>query len=305
MGAATALLALTLAGCGGTATAQIAPTATRAAPTPTYLPYTPQPTAVPGSQLMTCAGLASNLPQQQLQHTQVGDALVTQYVNGLSFTTFQIPGVNASKPLALSGQNSLAPTATAVNPQLQGADGYYFSVCDTSTTNAVTVQAISVRIASFTPYTGALAAWNSCNDGSYDASARQVSGSGCGGGLAVTDATQANFAANAGVGATVTSQLVNGMGGQLTYSPFPATPVAPGHGFTFTAGITTPTIPGTYTFAIGVALGNAAPAYVTINAPIVIAPVTQKWTGQNCLSASMQAQIPTSSQGYYVCPPAA
>jgi hypothetical protein len=95
------------------------------------------------------------------------------------------------------------------------------------------------------------------------------------------------------------------MSGQLTYTPFPATPIAPGHGFTFTAGITTPTTPGTYTFAIGVALGNAAPAYITINAPVVIAPVTQKWTGQNCLSASMQAQIPTSAQGYYICPPAA
>jgi hypothetical protein len=179
---------------------------------------------------MTCADLASNLPQQQLQHVQVGDALVTQYVTDLSFTTFQIPGADASKPLALTDPNTLAPSAIAVNPQLQGANGYYFSVCDTSTTNAITVQAISVRIASFTPYTGALAAWDRCNDRYYDASARQVSGGGCGGGIAVTDATQANFAANAGVGATATSQLVNGMSGQLTYTPFPATPIAPGMG---------------------------------------------------------------------------
>lgn len=302
---ATALLALALAGCGGAATARVAPTATRAAPTPTYPPYTPQPTAIPGSQLMTCADLASNLPQQPLQHVRIGDAFVTQYKNNLSFTIFQIPGVDASKPLALTDPNTLSPTAIAVNPQLQGASGYYFSLCDTSTTTAITVQAISVRIASFTPYTGALAAWDSCSDRYYDASARQVSGGGCGGGLAVSDATQANFAANAGVGATVTAQQVNGMNGSITTIPFTAIPVAPGHGFTFTAGITTPTTPGTYTFAIGVALDNAAPAYITMSAPVVIAPVTQKWTGQNCLAASMQSQIPTSAQGDYICPPAA
>jgi hypothetical protein len=62
---------------------------------------------------------------------------------------------------------------------------------------------------------------------------------------------------------------------------------------------------GTLQFAFGIGLDGAAPHYVPTNSPaILVAPKATTWTGQACLTPTMQAQIPAATQPtYWVCPP--
>ncbi len=80
--------------------------------------------------------------------------------------------------------------------------------------------------------------------------------------------------------------------------------LAPGKWYQVVIGVTPPTAAGTYTFSLGLAVGSAAPVYFATGAPALFAPVTQEWNGKNCEAAAMKAQIATSSQSYYICPPA-
>ncbi|HET9110568.1 MAG TPA: hypothetical protein VFN78_07075 [Ktedonobacterales bacterium] len=69
--------------------------------------------------------------------------------------------------------------------------------------------------------------------------------------------------------------------------------------------LTVPTTPGTYTFAFGLAVDSAAPVYFSASAPTLYAPITTHWSGQNCTTPAMKAQIPAATQPtYYMCPPA-
>jgi hypothetical protein len=171
------------------------------------------------------------------------------------------------------------------------------------------VRPISVRLASFTPHTGSLVAWSLCNDGTYEAQAQMASTGGCGGGYSVNEYLHATFAADAAVGATVTaSQSSTSPTGPNDPNPFPGLPLslAPGHSVSVAVVVTVPTAPGTYTFAFGLATGTAAPVYFSTSSPTLFAPITTHWSGQNCTTMAMRAQIPAATQPtYYICPPAA
>jgi len=241
---------------------------------------------------------------------RLGDVLVSQAAAGLSYPSYQIPQGTPANPLRLTGPmanpDAGAPT---VNPSLKGVGGFTFVICNASASHTDTVQSVSARIASFTPYSGALSAWNPCNDGSYDAQAQSVFDGGCGGGVSVNETLQASFPGNAVAGATAqVTQVSTSITGPGQPDPFPPLPLAlaPGQSILVSVGVTPPAASGTYTFAFGLAVNTAAPAYFSISAPVLLAPVTREWSGQNCATAAMKALIPAATQStFYICPPAA
>ncbi len=307
-----AVLALALSACGSTHASQtltaadtVTPTATTGEPS-VSIPL--QPTIAAGAVPANCAaGAVGSSPDAQAR-IQLGDLLVSPAgASGLSSPSYQIPAGTPSKPLELPNPMTIPSSGSPnVNPQLQGAAGYVTEICNAST-YTVTVQSVWARVASFTAYSGALAAWNPCMGGSYYAAQQNQMGGGCGGGLSANETMQAEFPASAGVGATVkASQMSSDPTGPGQPSPFPQFPIslAAGQSIVVATGVTPPTAAGTYTFSLGLAVGDAAPAYFTTTPPALFAPVTQEWNGANCATPAMKAQIPAGSQSYYICPPA-
>lgn len=68
--------------------------------------------------------------------------------------------------------------------------------------------------------------------------------------------------------------------------------------------MTLPTASGLYTFSLGLSVNSEAPVFFSTTKPVLLATITQEWNGQNCTTDAMMAQIPASSQSYYICPPA-
>lgn len=306
------VLALTLSACGSAHASQTLTTAnsgaSAATATSSTVSLTSLPTIAAGAVPAACAAGAAGMSPQWQPVVQLGDLLVSQATaSGLSGPSYRIPAGTPSKPLELAGpMANPGPDQTPVNPHLQREAGYVTEICNPST-HAVAVQSVWARITSFTAFSGPLAAWNPCTDGSYYAAQQNQFGGGCGGGLAANETMQASFPANAGVGATVkASQVSSYPTGPGQPSPFPQFPLslAAGQSILVATGVTQPTAAGTYTFSLGLAVGDAAPVYFTTSAPALFAPVTQEWNGKNCTTAAMLAQIPTSSQSYYICPPA-
>lgn len=317
-----AVIALTLSGCGaatspggqaatGASTATTSAAKATTAPTATVAgPTTTLPTVASNAFPTECANQLSGFGPQSQPLVQVGNLVVSQATTGLSYPSYQIPQGAGTKPLALSGPMANPNTAAApVNPSLKGVGGFTFMICNASASNTVTVQSVSVRVASFTPFSGSLSAWNPCQDGSYNAQSQTMFGGGCGGGLSTNKQLQASLPSGAGVGATATAtQVSTGDTGPNQPNPFPPLPLAltPGQSVTVTMGLTAPTTPGTYTFALGLAVNTAAPVFFSTSAPAEFAPVAHEWSGQNCATSTMQAQIPSATQPtYYICPPAA
>ncbi|HEX8981814.1 MAG TPA: hypothetical protein VF792_03510 [Ktedonobacterales bacterium] len=286
---------LALSGCGS-ASASHASIKVTATPVPTY--YAPAPTATPTA---SCAS-GGNGNAQYTPSNPVGGLLVSPLSDsGLQTSAFHITAGTATKPLEVPDRHSNPGTdPTLINPGLSAEDGYLFIICNPSSA-AITLQSISARIASFSPYSGPLAAWNPCADGTYYAPQQTALDGGCGGGFFADVLLQANFPASAGVGATASGTQVSST---LEYKPLPLS-LAPGKWYQVVIGVTPPTTAGTYTFSLGLTVGaSSAPAYFATGAPALFAPVTQEWNGRNCTAATMKAQIPTSSQSYYICPPA-
>jgi hypothetical protein len=304
--AVAALLALGLAGCGGAisartgavtpqATATAAPTVA-AAPTATPLP----PVALPAS----CHNMNAG------PYTQIGDLIVSAVDSHFVNVAEQLPQGTPNRPLKISTNGQLPninPGATPIAANGQGLT--VFSVCNGSASQTASLQSVSVRIASFTPYSGALAGWNPCKDGYYDAN-QQAAGGGCGGGYLANEYLRATFPSGAGVGDTTTGQMISSAPAQPgDPNPYPALPlsIAPGHVVSLAVTAAVPNnAPGAYTLAFGLAIGSAAPAYFATTSPSLYAPIVQEWSGQNCTAASMKSQIPVSApQGtLYICPPA-
>jgi hypothetical protein len=130
----------------------------------------------------------------------------------------------------------------------------------------------------------------------------------CQGGSPSNERLHASFPGGAGVGATVTASQVSATAiTQNDPNPYPPLPLAlaPGQSAKVDVTLTAPTAPGTYTFAFGLVVDSAAPAYFSATQPTLYAPVAQAWSGQNCMTSAMQAQIPMATQDtYYICPPA-
>lgn len=307
-------LALLLSACGSTTATTSTPTATRAtnaAFTPTSVGSTAtQPSAPPSSTSANCAQNTSGSGSSAQAYIKLGDLLVSKAtVSSMSGASDEIPQGTAAKPLQLQGAQLNTTGSSWVNPRLIGSGGFIFSVCNASASATHTLNAVTVGIATFMPLSGPLAAWNLCQDGSYDAQAQAARTYGCGGGASVNETLQATFPASAGVGATATAKQVGtDVTGPGQPNPFPPLPLVmkPGEGVLVAVGVTQPTAPGSYVFALGLRI-DGRPATVFANsAPLLFAPVTQEWNGQNCEAAAMKSQIPAASQPtYYICPPAA
>jgi hypothetical protein len=177
-------------------------------------------------------------------------------------------------------------------------------VCNVSSTVRHTLQGVSVRIRSFTAYTGQLNQWNWCH-GAVD-SQHHGTGSGCGGALVGCVCFFATFPASAGAGDTVTATQTDGTlnrpgdGGVN----FPFT-LDPGKGMIVIANVGPPTAPGRYVFDIGVSYDSgSSPVYAPTPTPeVLLAPVAHTWDGPTCLnSPALLAQItPTTPETYYIC----
>lgn len=308
-----AVAATLLSACGATTTAPpsgAAIAATTATSTATAHPIaTTTATTTAGASSFCGASIFGTNPQSfPLQH--IGDLAVSEAAPGLTYPAMQIPQGTPNQPIELTNDNKIpGASSLPVNPTLKEVGGgYMFIICNASKTHSHSVKSVSVRVDSFNAYSGPLAAWALCADGSYDAETQAYGGGGCGGGLTTNEGLHATFASGASVGAAVVAaQTGSWSAAPGQPSPFPPLPVTlrPGEWLSVNVGLTPPTAPGTYTFAFGLAVDSAAPAYFSTSAPALLAPVTQRWSGANCGTATMKAEIPTATQPtYYICPPA-
>lgn len=304
----TALLALALSACGGASTtgptggaAVTAPTATATATAAATA--TAQPTSNTTGMPAGCSDMAT------ASTTRIGDLVFSKETKALDYPDWTIPPGTPTQPFRITQSATGSPAPGSVEVGSGATDGYFtFMVCNASTTRAHMLQSVSVRVASFTPYSGPLLAWSPCGDGSFDAQTRTARSGGCGGGFAANEYLQANFSASAGVGAIVTAQVSStSPAGPGDPNPYPSLPLslAPGHMVSMGATLTVPTTPGSYAFAFGLAVDSTSAAYFSTSSSELYAPITQHWTGQNCTTTAMQSQIPAASQPtQYVCPPA-
>lgn len=304
------VITVALSACGSATASNGAlasdPTATAAATATVASLPTVDRTSLPAS----CRDIPYGTDPAYLPLVHVGDLVVSQAVYAQRYPAWQIPQGTPNRPLALSSPMANPnPGSLPINTLKTDTDGgLVFTICNTSSSRSYTVQPISVRLASFTPFTGALVAWNPCEDLTYDAQMQALGPGGCGGGYGVNEYVHATFAADAAVGATVkASQSSTSPAGPNDPNPFPGLPLslAPGHSVSVSVVVTVPTAPGTYAFAFGLATGSAAPVYFSTSSPTLFAPITTHWSGQNCMTAAMKAQIPAATQPtYYICPPA-
>ncbi len=306
------LAALLAAACGQSTSrpgALSQPTATRQpTATPTLVATatpTLQPTATPAQAASGCAvGGGANL-------LRAGDLVISPIqLTNVSYPSQHIPDSTPLKPYAFTTNNlgALFPDSTPTNPSLAesagAAGGYAFIVCNDSPTQSHTIRAISVKLATLTPYTGQLNTYQAC-DGFYARPGPATFG-GCGGGFITDEYLHATFASSAGAGVAVTAtQTKTGSSfGRGSEPPLPDT-LAPGHTVGFVVGLTAPTASGTYTFSFGVTIDNGAPVYFGSAPATLLAPVAHKWTGPACEKPAMLAQIPTTVTNpptRYICP---
>src|SRR5690242_14052271 len=300
------LLAGLLTGCGASSaqtgtsgsTLHVTPTVT---PSPTVTP-TPAPIAVPTIAAAQISGPCKPRPGDTTPRYQIGDLVVDiPAFATLANPSVQIPDGTPARPLLLRDIPREPPT----NPQLgEGGGGYVTSICNASPTHTHVLQSFDLRIAAFTPYTGQLNAWDPCSGGAYTRAMGVVGG--CGGAFRTDLYVHATFPSGAAAGATVAApQIVLPLDNSLPQSRLPLT-LSPGTGTTPNVGIsfdaTAP--PGVYTFALGVAVDDAAPSFVALGKPVLLAPVVRSWSGKACTAPAMLAQIPATSTDAYVCPEA-
>lgn len=313
----TLLALLALAGCyGGAPTPVAAGTLQTTATTTTAQ----QPTATETLQAPTVDLPAVCHNMHAGPYAQVGDLITSQVSTTFAAYGVQIPQGTPNQPLKLSSDGQIANLSPTAAPIGVDSYGYYsFTVCN-PTAQAVAVESVWVRVASFTPYSGALAAWEACNNGFYDANQQIYVSGGCGygsagdyaGAYAANEYLEVSLPAQAEIGDSAMDQAISSARtGPGDPNPFPRLPLplAPGHVLVIAATVTAPVAPGTYTFGFGLVYGYAlapdAPQYFATTSPILYAPVTQEWGGKNCLTPAIQTQIPVTSQTTeYICPPA-
>lgn len=302
------LAVLLIAGCGApSAGASLPSTSSTPAPTATSAP-TPVPTADLATLSGPCAP-ASGSQAATVPHYQIGDLIVTEARLSFPYAAQQLPEGTPLQPVQLPGPSLSAefPDSPPVNPHLkENPAGYEFLVCNNTPTQAHVIQSVSVRIASLTPYSGQLSAWQFC-DGTF-VRPRGANFGGCGGYAIFEEYLHATFPADAEAGAAVTAAQISagGLGppGASRVTPLPDT-LAPGKSLSFDIGLTPPTAPGLYAFAFGLAVDDQPPAFFSTAQPILLAPVAHKWTGKACEAPAMQARIPqtvTDPPTQYICP---
>ena len=199
-------LAILLAGCG-TNTTRLAGQAATPTPLPTA---TPRPTATPTPKAVPQATLGADghpcyassvFPAAR--GANAGDFIAFASLGNLASPGSQLPEGLPLKPYKVPSIGAGASNSLPVNPGIgKGASGYNLFLCNASTSASHTINSVTSRIASLTPYTGQLNEHPAC-DGPY---ARPgISGGGCGGGDPIDMTLNAGFPAGAAQGSTATA----------------------------------------------------------------------------------------------------
>ncbi|HEX6820191.1 MAG TPA: hypothetical protein VF120_17580 [Ktedonobacterales bacterium] len=303
--ALVALLCMTLAGCGGSGAKAQGKTSAHATatklPTPTITPFPTDIVAptVP-SQVTNCS--TALFTQAQMSYGQQGDVLF----GGLDFQAPAYPGFQLPSSLPLApykvdgsaiGGKGGPNTSWNGFPLSNPSNGFNFMLCNSSATQTHTLSHVSMKVVSFTSYSGTLNEVRTCT---MVYSRQGMAGGGCGGASAYDMQLVGAFPANAPTGTEITMQN-SGSGGNVS---LPAT-LAPNQMLYIVLQPTLPQLSGTYSYQVGVSIDGGPVAYVAGGTPPALwAPVTHSWSGDNCNSSSMQSQIPpaTNPPTYYICP---
>lgn len=295
------LLAAVLAGCGGGASGArsvSAPTAT----VPSASPASLTPTAPTGPTVLPTvtpdgSPCSSNMSQQP-GVVREGDLLIGPAFTDAEAILYQLPDGAPLQPLKVPQQSANGqfpgwPVSTL------GASDVYAAVCNASAATAHTIQGARVKLGGFTPYSGQLNEWDYC--AGYYTRPAGVTPNNCDRGTAPTDEQlQAAFAANAPVGTIVaTTQPQPPYEG---FGPLPAI-LPPGIVMYLNVGLSAPTAPGTYAFAVSITVDGTQLPFTGATS-MLLAPVAHTWNGQACTSAGMLARIPpaTNPPAPYICP---
>ena len=300
------ILAVLLAGCGanGTATPGSSPTAT------------PLPTLSYQEAATVCKGLPS-ISGADERFYRLGDVLVT-VGSYYGIASRRLPDSTTLSPLLTPDPNDSAaldarfPSQPPIFPtgNSTGLSGVAFTLCNASQTQTHTLEGVKIRIQRFTPYTGRIQTWTEC-DGYYTRSdPHGVVGGGCGGGIHADEILQANYPANATAGAELAASWVSASEQPTDstrtapWGPLPAQIPAGQYLVLLVTG--SPMTSGVYTLALAPMVDNARLPFVPVRSPAFFAANPQQWTGQACLTQTMQAQIPaaTTPPSYYICPEA-
>lgn len=294
--------ALTLAGCGASATARtpVASPAATATPTPV-----PMPTATPPWTTLPTCGLQYVFDYAK----RLGDTdfvVAGPELSNLAYPGKQVPDGTALKPLRVDAH---PVSAVEVNPSMEAGGGYNFTLCNGSPTRSHLISAVTVRIDSLAPYTGQLSEWRFCNSAAYHPGSSGVFNGGCGGGNPNDEWMKATFSSGAASGATVVAAQVGAVNfntfyhDQPPYAPLPVS-VSAGKAIAFNVALDLPNPSATYTFSVGISLDGAPPVFSAPTDPVLLAPVAHYWDGAACLAPDMKSQIPPDAdpQSAYICP---
>ena len=299
-----ALIFATLAGCGGSGAQTLAKTSAR--PTATKLP-TPTFTALPTdivaptvpSQVTLCS--TALFTQTQMSYGQQGDIIVGALdFQEPAYPGFQLPStlplapykVDGSVIAGKGGPNSSWNGLPLSNP----SNGFSLMLCNASATQTHTLSSMTLKVASFAPYSGILNEVRTC---AVAYSRQGMGGGGCGGASAFEMQLVGAFPANAPAGTEITLRS-----DASTNVSLPAT-LQPNQILDIVITPTLPQLSGTYSYQVGVSVDGGPVSYVSGGTPPALwAPVTHSWDGGNCTSAAMQALIPsaTNPPTFYICP---
>lgn len=279
----TAILATLLTGCGASPTTAAIrqPTATAlATSTPTL-----EPTLPPKSQ--PCYDTLRADPTS----THLGDMVLSVAFASPAAEFDQLPDNTPLKPLKVAVQQPTGPVPDPAWPHtILTATTVYVSMCNSSSTQSHTVSKIHMKIATFTPYTAQLNAWDFCS-GVYERPSG-VTPPNCGRpGFSSDVALQSTFS-------TTTPGTIADATGNYPIS-FPPN-ILHTIGVTFTV----PATPGSYTFSLDAVSDVGTLPYSNSTWPLLNAPIAHMWGGPECNTATMLTQIPaaTNPPTPYICP---
>jgi hypothetical protein len=224
-------------------------------------------------------------------------------LGNLSYPRVHLPDGTPLKPLQVPGANPQLPSDAPTNPELSPLGGGYVVALCNGSAQTHRIEGVAVRLDRVTPYAGQLNEWVFCA-APYTRSFR-TGGGGCGGGPGQDEYVHGAFVPTAPPGTVVETTQTPGIPSDR-YGKLPWT-LPPGATILIDIGIVPPTAPGYYTFAFGLAIDGATPAFAVIAPATLLAPVAHEWTGEACLAPEMQSQIPpaTNPPTFYLCPAAA
>jgi len=199
--------------------------------------------------------------------------------------------------------NPKLPSDAPTNPELGPLGGGYVVVLCNGSAQTHRIDGVAVQLDRVTPYAGQLNEWVFCA-APYTRSF-PTGGGGCGGGPGQDEYVHGAFAPTAPPGTVVETTQTPGISSDR-YGKLPWT-LPPGETILIDVGIVPPTAAGYYTFAFGLAIDGAMPAFAAVAPATLLAPVAHEWTGDACRAPEMQSQIPpaTNPPTFYLCPAAA